>query len=313
MFFAVSRFASGPVELTVGMAFERRFRLFAVNRRGLTFDTRFAPPIASASSAVMVYLILEGALTWDGTRTFRGPTLLVMRESDFEGENGRRHCWLSSSGTPYATVELRIPPADCLIDLGSGPVDIALDAGTDPLVAAARLYLHASHGKAGQERTVDLAAAYIEQLHARRVLRTPLASTITRDEGARELIWSALRPSVERFGNSVSQDRVALAVGWSTQRLQREIARLADAFGITWLGRWRDVAHRYRVRVATLLLSAPSLSVSEVARIAGYSSVEALAHALDGFGLPSPSEVRRLLAEGATTSGPAAAGALGSS
>jgi len=299
VFSAVCSFVHEPVELTVGLAFERRFRLFAVSRRGLTFDTRFAPPIASTSTKVMLYLILEGRVILDGVRAFEGPAMLVMRESHFEGAQGARTCWLTSTGTPFSTVELRVDPADCALapDLEGGPVHVPLEEDLDPMVAAARLYLHASHSKAGRSRTSALAASYLELLRARGLLATDLAATITHDEGARELVWSALRPSIERFGSTSHQAGVASALGWTTQRFQREIARLASAFGITWLGRWRDVSHRYRVRVAVLLLSAPSLSVTDVARVAGYSSVEALAHALEDFGLPSATELRRLLAD----------------
>jgi len=295
MFSAVSRLTLGPAELTVGHAFERRFRLFAVNRRGLTFDSRFAPPIDGSTSQVIVYLILEGTLLWNGERTFEAPALIVMRESDFEGERGKRDCWFTSSGTPFATVDLRIDAADCAVDLAGGMTDAPLEGVADPLLAAARLYLHASHSRAGQGRAADLAAGYVAHLRARGILATDLAATITHDEGVRALLWRALRPTVEAFGSTANQDQMASSVGWNVQRIQREITRAATAFGLTWLGGWRNVVHRYRVRVAVLLLSCPELSVSEIADAVGYSSVEALAHALDSFGLPPARELRRAI------------------
>jgi AraC-like DNA-binding protein len=302
MFSAVARLARGPVELTVGMAFERRFRLFAVDRRGLVFDTRFAPPVAGSTSAVIVYLLLEGELRWDSGQTLVGPALFLMGERDFEGESGKRGSTFRSWGTPFRTVELRIAPAECRFDVGaSSPVvPLALAGADDPLVAAARVYLHASHAKKGQSVVAGLAAAYLTELGKRGVLATDLAATITHDEGMRGVIWAALRPIIESFGAGAKQDDVVTRVGWGARRVQRELTRMAIEHGVGWLGGWRDVAVRYRVRVAVMLLSNPSLSVTEVAEAVGYASAEALAHAFDACGLPSASELRRaLLAEAA--------------
>jgi AraC-like DNA-binding protein len=297
MFSAVARIGSGPVELVVGMAIERRFRLFAIDRRGLTFDTRFAPPIDGASDAVIVYLLLEGSMGWgDGTRV-TGPALFLMAEKDFEGARGARGRFFRSWGTPFRCVELRVAPADCAVALDAGRAILPLE-GADDLVSAGRLYLHASHAKKGQHFVASLAATYLGELERRGILAAPLSSTIVADEGIRGVLWGAMRPAVERFGATAKQDVLTSRVGWNARRLQRELVRVATAHGVAWLGNWREVVHRYRVRVAVLLLSNPQLPVGEVASWVGYSSVEALSHAFEAIGLPAPTAVRRAILSG---------------
>ncbi|MBL8608735.1 MAG: helix-turn-helix transcriptional regulator [Myxococcales bacterium] len=295
MFSAVARIERGPVELTVGMAFERRFRIFAINRRGIVFDTRFAPPIKAESGAIIVYLLLEGTLRWSDGVELVGPSLFVMRESDFEGAMGSRGRVFRSWGTPFRTVELRVQPADCAAEVAAVPAALPLDGPDDPLVAAGRLYLHASHAKKGQTVIADLAASYLRELERRGVLAADLASSIVHDEGVRGALWDAMRPMVETFGADARQDELVARVGWGARRVQRELTRIAVSHGVEWIGGWRDVVLRYRVRVAVLLLSSPALSVSEVADAVGYGSVEAFAHALDACGLPSATEIRRRL------------------
>jgi AraC-like DNA-binding protein len=298
MFSAVGRFERGPVEFAVGVVFERRFRTYAINRRGLTFDTRFAPAVEGVMDGVIVYLLLDGTLRWGGGREVTGPALFLMRERDFEGAGGVRDCAFRSWGTPFRSVELRIARADCSLSVGAEPPILALDDTDAPLIAAGQLYLHAIHSKKDPTVIAGLAVNYLGQLRARGILASDLAATITHDEGFRGLLWDALRPLVESFGGGAKQDDVVLRVGWSGRRVQRELTRMAVSLGVGWLGGWRDVAVRYRVRVAVLLLSSPALSVSEVANAVGYASVEAFAHALDACGLPSATEIRRALEAG---------------
>ena len=105
MLSAVASLTRGPVELAVGIAFDRRFRLFAINRRGLVFDTRFAPAVPGSTEGVIVYLLLEGELRWSDGQALVGPALFLMRERDFEGDAGGRAGGRTfrSWGEPYRT------------------------------------------------------------------------------------------------------------------------------------------------------------------------------------------------------------------
>jgi len=294
MLSAVGRFERSPVELAVGMAFERRFRLFAINRRGLTFDTQFSPAARGATNGVIVYLLLEGTLRWDSGVEVHGPSLFLMRESVFEGAHGSRTSGFRSWGTPFRSVELRVAPEECIVADWDTPL-VTLSGASDPIVTAGRLYLHASHAKNGQKVVSDLAAQYLVALQSRGVLASDLASTITQEDLIVEVLWDALRPALESFGVGAKLDDLIARVGWPARRLQRVLMDMVASHGSGWAGGWREVVVRYRVRVAVLLLSSPSLSIGEVANAVGYGSVEALAHALATVGLPSATEVRRQL------------------
>jgi transcriptional regulator GlxA family with amidase domain len=64
------------------------------------------------------------------------------------------------------------------------------------------------------------------------------------------------------------------------------------------LASWRDTRNRWRLQVAAVLLSRTDLSVSDIAEETGYRSPQAMARSFLRAGLPSPSEVRRLLLAG---------------
>jgi len=91
------RYNHGPVEFAVTIAYERRFRIHAIDRTGLVFDTRFAPAVRGATAGAIVYLLLDGKIRWLDGRVVVGPALFVMPERDFEGEHGARACEFRSS------------------------------------------------------------------------------------------------------------------------------------------------------------------------------------------------------------------------
>lgn len=297
MLSTVARFGRGPVEFAAGIAFERKFRLHAIDRRGLVFDTRFAPAIAGASRGVILYLLLDGTLRWADGQEVSAPSLFLMPERDFEGHEGTRTRHFRSWGAPFRSIELRVAREHCHL-ASPNPQVIDLASPDDPIVSAGRTYLHASHAKRGQTVVADLAAAYLEELSARGVLATKLSETIVRDEGAIGLLWEGMRPLIDGFGGGLKQDDVMSRVGWGARRLQRELSNATTALGLDWFGGWREVTLRYRVRFAALLLSNPALSVGEIATAVGYASVEALAHAFEACQLPSATEIRRALVEG---------------
>jgi transcriptional regulator GlxA family with amidase domain len=59
---------------------------------------------------------------------------------------------------------------------------------------------------------------------------------------------------------------------------------------------WRDFIHDARIGWAMQLLSIPGMSVARVARLAGYGSTIALAHAFTRRGTDPPGTIARRLA-----------------
>jgi transcriptional regulator GlxA family with amidase domain len=68
---------------------------------------------------------------------------------------------------------------------------------------------------------------------------------------------------------------------------------LVTTFGVGVRGTTLDL----RLRWATRLLSVKELSLREVSKASGYSSVEALGRAFRDASLPSPTQARAILAE----------------
>jgi transcriptional regulator GlxA family with amidase domain len=69
---------------------------------------------------------------------------------------------------------------------------------------------------------------------------------------------------------------------------------------------WRAAILRWRVTAGALLLSSPEVSLGEAARLAGYSSLKAMARAFSDEGLPSPSEVRERIGKDSIPAGESA-------
>jgi AraC-like DNA-binding protein len=61
---------------------------------------------------------------------------------------------------------------------------------------------------------------------------------------------------------------------------------------------FRDATHLYRIRYATLLLSAPGVTATEIAKRLGYGTLTALGRAFRDAGLPAPSEISAALRGG---------------
>lgn len=80
---------------------------------------------------------------------------------------------------------------------------------------------------------------------------------------------------------------------------ERQLSRVQIAFNEKYridAGNWRDLRNRWRVKIAASLLSHVDASVAMVADEVGYRTSNALARAFKEFGLPAPTELRRLYA-----------------
>jgi AraC-like DNA-binding protein len=77
----------------------------------------------------------------------------------------------------------------------------------------------------------------------------------------------------------------------SPRQVQRIFAQFCERYRLNATS-WRDMRNRYRLQIAILLASIPSISVATLADEVGYASPAALARAFANAGLPSPSELR---------------------
>lgn len=284
----------GPASYRSHLAVDRDVRLFAVERRGLVFDTRVVPPCPSPRvPTTLVWLVLQGDVLWhDGSHPpCSGPVAYTMSEAHYEGAEGRRELTFRAAGEPYVALELRVRGA-------IAPARPAVLSLPDAVWTSVRSYLEAvwtADESLCFSRAFASANVLLEALEAARVVRAGTASSLVRDEPFLvRRVWQEVARMYGRLDTSPSLKRLADVSGVSARHLTRV---LGTSFGALLLpqGGWRDATIDLRFKLAILLLSCPALTINDVARAVGYGQSEALSAAFQRAGLPSPRDVRAML------------------
>ncbi len=73
--------------------------------------------------------------------------------------------------------------------------------------------------------------------------------------------------------------------------MERVAARMFEELVLP-AGSWRSLLRMTRLGFAALLLSAPDLTIREIAKAVGYANAEALTNAFPRAGLPAPTTVQ---------------------
>ncbi len=87
------------------------------------------------------------------------------------------------------------------------------------------------------------------------------------------------------------------ALGCSERHARGLVREYADAYALQGATTWRTLVGLWRTYLAGLLMTAPDATTERVATVLGYGSPTAFCHALSNAGLPSPGEMRRLVAD----------------
>jgi AraC-like DNA-binding protein len=259
---------------------ERRLRVHLVNRDRLLYASAFAPPAKKASDYVHVYASLRGTFEIAGAAPVDGPQVHVLAESEFDRVIAGSKTF-RSYGAPCVIVELRVKSTDLQrpIGLEHGPLELppavwdayhALEReGTEPAVHRLVVAL----GEAG-------------------VLSSDLTSSVVAEEPDRfTRVWTVVRPLYEDLATSTSLKQIATIAGLSLRQLGRDLGDFTRTFGLFGAG-FRDAMRVLRLRAAVLLLSAPDGTPSDVARVVGYGSLDAMGRAFRDARLPAPSVVQ---------------------
>ncbi len=294
MLCAHTRLRSGPVEFDYDVVLERDFRMFSVRRTETMLDTRFSPPNGRSSAGqAVLYILLDGELRWHPPEELAvtGPAAFIAPLHDLVGGAGRRSRSYRSGGALYRSLQLWLPER-FLARRCSAPQRIAL-AGTT--IGAARVYGDLVHGDRPYDAATreDALRLLLAGLLRDGALSTDLSASIVRDEGVFGHLWKHGEPWFASLALSGSLDTLASRVGVSLRQMGRRLDDFGVTFDLPWDG-WRALARGMRLRFAVLLLSNPHLSIATIAELSGYSSAEALSHALRAEGLPPPFEVRSL-------------------
>ena len=277
---ATSTRSFGASTLRLTAFLERRFRATVMVRDRLLFDSAYVPPVRKPSSFVHLYAQLCGWFSIGGGQPVAGPQAYTLEETEFDRRTPGSPTF-RSWGQPGVIVEIRVPATDLRVPAGlrNGPLTLparvwdaygALEA--DP--SDAHLY----------EVLVRLAAAQI--------LSSDLIESVVRDEPERFVrLWAVLRPLYEDLSTSTSLKQIALVAKLSLRQLARDLGDFTHTFGLYGAG-FRDPIRLLRLRAAALMLSSPGATPSDVARVVGYGSLDAMGRAFRDARLPAPSHVQ---------------------
>lgn len=283
---ATSEARLGGSSLRSTLLFERAIRGAVVERRGLTFDTRFAAAAAGEPDAVgHLFLMLRGTLDTDRGERFTGPLGVVLADDEWE-RPGRASRTFRTSGEIVDVVQLRIARDQLLAPVGLGAGPLAMTPACWDACAA----LH-DQGPRGEASSLS---GLLGALAAARIVSPALTATVIGEEPERfRRMWAALRPLFQTHGATTSLKQLADSLGLSMRQVGRDAKELSTAFGIA--SGYRDALLVIRLRQAVLMLSAPGATVAEVARLVGYGSPIALARAFRDARLPPPSAIQAAL------------------
>jgi AraC-like DNA-binding protein len=276
---ATSHLAFGGGTLRSTVFLERRLRAHVVRRDRLLFDTAFASPARAPSAFVHLFAQLSGTFAPAGSPALTGPCAFVLAETEFDRVTGGARTF-RSFGARCTVVELRVPGADLRppIGLAHGPVALA------PVVWDA---YHALEAEPGEPAVHRLLAA----LAATGVVSADLTASMVAQEPERfARVWAVMQPLYRHTATSTSLKQIASLAGLSLRQLGRDLTDLTRTFGL-FGGGFRDAMRIVRLRAAVLLLSAPQATPNEVARVVGYSSLDAMGRAFRDARLPAPSLV----------------------
>jgi AraC-like DNA-binding protein len=266
------------------MFLERKLRVHLVSRDRLQFDSAYSSPTKGVGH-VHLYAQLSGTVvpTYEPGRPsapLTAPVAFVLRESEFDHvlpgaptfRSFGEHCTLVEIRVPAS--DLRLPPG-----LGNGPVALP------DRVWAAIDHLRAAPSEAAVFQM-------LEALGDAEVLGRDLLASVVASEPERfQRVWAVMRPLYQNLSTSASLKQISTLAGLSLRQLGRDFTELTRTFGLFGAG-FREAMRAVRLRVATLLLSAPDASPSDVARVVGYGSLDAMGRAFRDASLPAPSIVQ---------------------
>jgi AraC-like DNA-binding protein len=276
---ATSHLEFGGSTLESTAFLERRLRIHMVRRDRLVFDTAFAPAAPTPSAFVHLFAQLSGTFVPAGEAPVEAPCAFVLAETEFDRVvRGART--FRSFGARCTIVEIRAPAADLRRPIGLGHGPTALD---DRVWDAYR----ALAAGPGVPVVHDLLAA----LAAAGVLSREVTASVVAEEPERFVrVWAVMQPLYQHLATSASLKQIAALAGLSLRQLGRDLTDLTRTFGLFGNG-FRDAMRILRLRAAVLLLSAPDGTPSDVARVVGYGSLDAMGRAFRDARLPAPSLV----------------------
>ncbi|MEZ4367574.1 MAG: hypothetical protein R2939_15045 [Kofleriaceae bacterium] len=280
----------GGGRLSSTILLERRFRVHLVERDRVVFDNRFLPPGRRSRSFAHLYATLEGAFETE-VAGLVGPSLHVIGEDEFDVVTPDAPRF-RSHGAPVRIFELRIRTRELRVPVGlaHGPVPLSAEAWR-----AIERVVRAPSTTSVRGVLVALATDG--------VIVPEVAATVVAEESAMvQRLWAPMQARYQAFDTAPSIKGIAEDAGVSVVTAARYLRKIVNTFGLHG-STFRDVMYVMRLRMAAMLLSAPGVTVGEVAAQVGYGSLEAMDRAFANAGLPVPSALQALVGYEAVAAG----------
>jgi AraC-like DNA-binding protein len=283
----------GEVELVMHLGIEPGYSLFYNRRRGLLYDARYQPACRAPSRGrVSFHMLLSGSISTSNGLEASGPALVRMAEDVFEGALGTRPASFRGSGEPHISLTLHIDGDRAKGGVPKEPELVPLSADVE---RAARAYCQLAEANAGAA-ACERASALLIGAFARDGFVEERHDDSTRRSVYAERIWNGLNVFVEKLDAAPTLAMLSDLVDISPRTADRFLKHLTEGYGLPAEG-YRDLIRRWRLKLATLLLTSRELTVRVVAKRVGYRNAEALANALAAEGLLAPSRYRQLWEE----------------
>lgn len=277
--------AEGALQLhaskyAVRLAFAQEIFVAVIEREGLTFHSRFFPPVLDEAQTASIICLAEGSWSADAPAvTLEAPSCFVFREDAAPLLASSRR----AEGEPYRAIEIHVPRDRLVLPLSDDVLSISASEALRPYVSAVFAATNAM--------LPDATLALLDQLVSHGVVHQDVASQARHvDERFREL-WEAFRPVVEAMYLSPTVKELSGSISMTPRDFDRELRAFIET--IPAIGpSWRSLMRRWRVKLALLLLSAKGATVEDVARAAGYGSSTAMGRAFRDVGMLAPSEIQ---------------------
>jgi AraC-like DNA-binding protein len=283
---ANSSVSVGASTLRMCVILERSFRGSIISRDRMVHDSRYAVGAINDDWAVL-YVTVRGWFE-TGERRDEAPVCYLMDSGEFEqpGVAAGFRSW----GAPAVVVELVVPVSalsTTRVGLAWGPVQL----GASAWAAVAALTQSFESGAPVDRAMLELVSVLAEEGI---VTHDLAASVLLEEEPAIARVWGAIARRLSTFATSTSLQELADLAGVSIAQAGRDIKQLLVRF--PYLGsKFRELAWMMRLRLALQLLTAPDVTVTEVASVIGYGSLAAMDRAFRDAGLPPPSTIAREL------------------
>jgi len=260
----------------------RAIRGTLVERRGLTFDTKYAAAASGKPEPVgHLFALLEGSLQLDDGTLCKPPFALMLADDEWE-RRGKHSRTFRTWGAKFDVVQLRFARDQLRVPIGIAHGAVTLspacwDATRDLL----------ARGPGGDATVLS---AMLDTLASSGVIAPSVPKTVIEQEPERfRRLWDALRPLYQTHGATTSLKQLASSLGMSMRQVGRDAKELSTAFGIG--GGYRDALLVLRLRTAVLMLSAPEAGVAGVAKLVAYGSPVATARPFRRAVRPGPGAI----------------------